>query len=99
MTQTRGVREGGGRDDHRRAGESLSAAADKEGARGRHGARPGQEEKNGGRQESKGGKTLGVRGDGGGCEASGVAQESHRVGDEEGGRESSGVAENPEGPL
>ena len=40
---------------------------------------------------------MGVPGDDGGCEASGVAHKSPGVGDEEGGREASGVAEKPGG--
>ena len=42
-------------------------------------------------------RVLGVRGDEGGRDASGVAHESLVVGDKEGGREASGVAENPWG--
>ena len=67
------------------------------GARGHHGARPGQGENNGGQQENTGGVTLGVWGNGRGREASGVDHESPGVEDKEGGRKASGVAENPRG--
>ena len=53
--------QGGARAGGSNTGKAPSAAANNKGARGRHGARPGQEEKNGGRQESKGGKTSGVQ--------------------------------------
>ena len=78
-------------------GKPPPPAANKEGARGRHGASPGQGGKKGGQQENTGGVTLGVRGDDGVREASRVENESPRVGDEEGGRKASGVAENPGG--
>ena len=44
-----------------------------------------------------GGKTSGVQGGDGGPKASGVAHESPRVGDKEGGREAFRVAETPGG--
>ena len=47
--------------------------------------------------ENPAGKSLGLRGGDGGREASRVAHESSGVGDEEGIREASGVAENPQG--
>ena len=74
-----------------------SGAADKAGTRGRHGVRPGQGKKNGGRRENAGDVTLGVQGNNRGRKASGVDHESHRVGEGEGGREASGVEENPGG--
>ena len=57
----------------------------------------GARRKKGGWRKNLGGRTLGVRGDDGGREASVVAHKSLGVGDEEGGREASGVAENPGG--
>ena len=89
--------QGGARAVWSDTGKAPSAAANEEGARGRHEARTGQGEKNGGRRENTGGKTSGVRGDDMGHEASGVAHESPGVGEEEGVREASGVAENPVG--
>ena len=77
--------------------KSSSAAADKAGAGGCHGARPGNMGKSGGRQENQAGESTGVQGDYRGREASGVAQESPGVGEEEGVCEASGVAENPQG--
>ena len=74
-----------------------SAAANKAGARDHHGASPTQKGQKEGRQENKGGKTLGVRGNDRGREASEVAHESPGVGEKEGGRDASGVAENPRG--
>ena len=79
------------------ARKSPSAATDKAGTRGRHGARPGQGEKYGGRWENVGGVTSGVRGNKGGCEASVVDHDSHVVGEGKGGRKASGVAEYPGG--
>ena len=93
-----GAVQGGVRDGRSNTGKSPSAAADEAGARGRHGARPAQGGKKGGRQEKTSGKTSGVQGDNRGREASRVAHESPGVGDEEGGREASGVAENSWGP-
>ena len=78
-------------------GKAPSAAADKEGARGRHGERPVQRGEKGDHQKNKGGETSGVQGDDGGRDASVVAHVSPGVGGEEGGREASGVAENPRG--
>ena len=78
-------------------GKSTSAASDKAGAGGRHGARPGLRGRIAGRKEKPADEYSGVWGDERGCEASGVAHESSGVGDEEGGREASGVAENPRG--
>ena len=66
--------QGGARDSGRDTEKSPSTAADEEGARGRHGARPGQGGKNGGRRENMGGKTSGVWGDDGGRKASGVPE-------------------------
>ena len=77
--------------------KSPYAAANEAGTRGRHGARPAQREKNGGRPESMGGKKSGVRGNDRGHEASRVAHKPPGVGDEEGGGMVSVVAENPQG--
>ena len=74
--------------------KSPSVAADKEGTRGRHGARLGQGEKNGDRRENAGSVTSGVQSNNRRNEASGVAHESHGVEEGEEGHEASGVAEN-----
>ena len=78
-------------------GKAPFAAANKSGAWGRHGARPVQRGRYGGKQENQAGETSGVRGEDEGCEASRLAHESPGVGDEEGSRETSGGAENPRG--
>ena len=57
----------------------------------------GKKEKEGGQRENTGGETLGVRGNDGVRKAPGMAHKSPIVGDEEGGREASGVAENHRG--
>ena len=75
--------------------KSPSVAADKEGTRGRHGARLGQGEKNGDRRENAGSVNSGVQNNNRGNEASGVAHESHGVEEGEEGHEASGVAEKP----
>ena len=62
----------GARADGSNARKAPSAAADEAGTRGRHGARPGQGEKYGGRWENVGGVTSGVRGNNGGRKVSGV---------------------------
>ena len=66
-------------------GKASSAAADKAGVGGRHGAKLEQRGRFAGWREHPAGESLGVRGDDGGREASGVAHESSGVGDEEGG--------------
>ena len=83
------------RDGRRDESRTPSATADKAGTRGRHGARQGQWEHDGGRREKVGAEPLGVGGNNGGRKASRVDPEPHGVGGEEGGREASGVAENP----
>ena len=80
-----------GRSDERKA---PSATTDKAWMRGRHGARQGQEEHDGGRRKTVGAEPSGVGGNKGGREASGVDPESHGVGEGERGCEASGVAEN-----
>ena len=55
-------------------------AAKEAGVQGPYGARPTQRREKGGCQENTGGNTSGVRGDGGGHEASGVAPESPGLG-------------------
>ena len=79
------------------ARKSPSVASDEAGTWGCHGVRPGKGGKYGGRREHVGGATSGVRGNKGGCEASGVDPETHRVGEGERGRKSSRVAEKPGG--
>ena len=74
-----------------------SATANKAETRGRHGARREQGAKKGGRRGWERAEPLGVGGNSGGCEASGVDPEPHEVGGEEGDREASGVEENPGG--
>ena len=83
-----------GRSDERK---SPSATADEAGMRGRHGARQGQGDKNGGRQEFEGAEPSGAGGNNGGHEASRVDPETHRVRGEEGDHKASRVAENPGG--
>ena len=83
-----------GRSNYRK---DPSTTADEAGTRVRHGARQGQEVKNGGRQKFEGAEPSVVEGGNRGREASGVDPETHGVGGEEGGREASGVAENPGG--
>ena len=78
-------------------GKAPSVAADEAGARVRHWARPTQRGRSGGMRGKKAGKTSGVWDDNRGCEATGVSQESPRVGDNGVGRKASGVAENPQG--
>ena len=73
-------------------GKASSKAANGSGAWGCHGASPAQRGRSGGRRKNQAGKSLGVRGDYGGREASGVAHESPGVEDKEGGLEASGVA-------
>ena len=80
------------RSDNRKA---PSAASNKVGTQGRRGAKQGQEGRNGGRRKNVGAVTSGVRGNKRGREASRVNPESHRVGEREGDRTASGVAENP----
>ena len=79
------------------ARKSPSVASDEAGTWGCHGVRPGKGGKYGGRREHVGGATSGVRGNKGGCEASGVDPETHRVGEGERGRTSSRGAETPGG--
>ena len=75
----------------------ASSAADKEaGEWGRNGARPENRGRSRGRRGNQARKTSGVWGNDGGCKASGVAHEYPGVGDKEGGREASRVAENPQ---
>ena len=95
-TQESGAEElkGGERAGGSTTGKAPSAATDEEGTRGRHGARPGQGEKNGGQRENAGGVNLGVRGNDGGREVSGVGYESYGVGEGEGVHEASRVAGN-----
>ena len=81
-----------GRSDEQK---SPSTTADEASPRGRHGSRQGQRGHDGGRQEKVGAEPSGLVGNKGGHKASGVDPESHRVGEGEGGREASGVAENP----
>ena len=78
-------------------GKSPPAAANEEGTRGRHGARPAQRGRQGGRRKNQVGNTLGVWDNSGGREASGVDHKSPKVRDKEGGREASEVTENPRG--
>ena len=59
--------------------------ADEAVTRGRHGARQGQGEHEGGRQEKVGAEPLGVGGNNAGREASRVDPESYGVGEGEGG--------------
>ena len=66
----------GGSDERK----SSSATANEAGTQGRHGARQGQGEHYGGRQEKVGSEPLGVGGNKGGREASGVDLDSHGVG-------------------
>ena len=84
-TQDSGVGEvhGGARTSGGDTGKSPSAAVNKAGTQGRHGARTDQRGVKGGQQESKGSKTLGVWGDDGGREASEVAHNSPGAGDRE----------------
>ena len=77
--------------------KGTSADANKTGAGGRHGERPELRGRITGWRENPAGKSSGVRGDRWGREASRVDHESLGVGDKEGGREDSGVAENPRG--
>ena len=76
---------------------AASAAADKAGAGGRHGTKKGLRGRIAGWRENPAGESLGVGGDEVACKASGLDHDSLVVGDEEGGRDSSGVAENPRG--
>ena len=78
-------------------GNESSAAADKARVGGRHRARLGNRGRSGGRRDNPYSKSLGLQGDDRGYMASKVAHESSGVGDEEGGREASRVAENPRG--
>ena len=89
--------QGGARAGGSDTGKAPSAVADKAGAQGPHGARPGQGEKYRGQRENMGGVTSGVWGNDGGREASRVDHESYGVGGGEGGRVAFGVAENPWG--
>ena len=75
--------------------KAPSATADEAGTRGRHGAWHEQGAKKGGRRGWEGAEPLGVGGNLGVCEASKVDPETHGVEGEEGGREASGVEENP----
>ena len=77
--------------------KAPSATADEAATWGRHGARKGQGGQDGGRREKVEAEPLGVVGNNGGREASGVDPESHGVGEGEGGGEASGVAETPWG--
>ena len=61
-------------------GKASSAAANKAGAWGRHGTRPANRGRSGGRQENQAGKSSGVQGNDRGRKASIVALESLRVG-------------------
>ena len=67
------------------------ATANEAETRGRHGARREQGAKKGGRRGWERAEPLGVGGDSGGREASGVDPETHGVEGEEGGRKASGV--------
>ena len=78
-------------------GKDSSADASKTGAGERHGTRPEKRVRLAGRLDNPTGKSSGVWGDNRGCEASGVAYESSRVGKEEGSQEASRVAENTRG--
>ena len=98
-TEERGAdgRPGGaaaGRDD---TGKATSAAADKAGAGGRHGAKIEARERVAGRQENPAGESYGVGGGRKGREAYRVATKPSRVRVNGGGREAYGVAENPGG--
>ena len=81
-----------GRGDTRKA---SSAAANKAGARGRHGARLELRGMFEGRWDNPASKFSVLWGDDRVCEASGVANDFSGVGDKEGGHEASGVTENP----
>ena len=71
-----------------------STTANEAGTLGRHGAWD-QRAKNGGQREWEEAESLGLGGNSRGRESSRVDPETHRVGGEQGGHESSGVEENP----
>ena len=76
-----GAVQGDARAGRSNTGKSPSLAANEEGVQGHHGAGEARARRKKRRLAGKtGGKTLGVRGDDGGCKASGVAQESPGVG-------------------
>ena len=79
------------------AADATSAAANKAGAGGRHGARTWARERVAGRQENPSCKSSGVGGGGEGREANGVASEPSGVRVDEEYREAYRVAENPGG--
>ena len=72
----------------------TSATADEADTRGRHRARREQGGKKGGRWGWEGAEPLGVGGNSGGRQASGVDPEPYGAEGAEGGREASGVEEN-----
>ena len=74
-------------------GDTRKAFANKAGVEGRHGVRPDQTGRFAGWRETPDYESSGVQGDEGGCDSSGVVHESLGVGDKEGGREASRVAE------
>ena len=76
---------------------ATSAAADKAGAGGRHGARTAARERDASWWEKSASKPYGVGGGGGGCEIYVVAREPFGVGGDGGGRKAYRVAENPGG--
>ena len=75
--------------------DATSAAADKVGAGGRHGARPRVEDKVASRQENPAGKSSGVGGKGGSRETYRVASKPSGVSGEGGSCEAYGVVETP----
>ena len=84
----------GARASRRNEWKAPPTAADKAGARCRHGVKQGQGENEGGRRENGRAEPSGVGGNNGGREASGVDPDSHGVRKGEGGHEASEVAEN-----
>ena len=98
VTQESGAR--GLRVDARAGGSNgwkpFSATANEARTWGRNGAWE-QRAKNGGRRDWEGAEPVGVGGNFGGREVSGVDPKTHGVGGEEGGCEASGVEGNPRG--
>ena len=76
-------------------GKATSAAANKVGSGGHHGARSGVRDRIAGWQENPAGESSGVGGEEEGRKASRVASESLGVGGQEAGRKAYRVAENP----
>ena len=78
-------------------GKATSAAADKPGSGGGHGAKSGVTKRVAGQQENPLVESYGVGGEGEGNKAYGVASKPSGVGGDGGGHEAYGVAENPGG--